>query len=115
MSHFQKNILSILLTTECNLACTYCITTSNRFEPFEIDINFAKAGVDYFLANSQSRWIRFYAIGKPTVAFEKMVEITEYARSKVGPALVVEVQTNGTFNAAAMCIGPESIPMKRKA
>ncbi len=98
MSHYRKNILSILLTSECNLACTYCITGGRQYEEhLEISLEFAKAGIDHFFETTASRWIRFYAIGEPTTAFEKMAKITEYAHSKAGNALTVELQCNGTF------------------
>ena len=98
MSHYRKNILSILLTSECNLRCTYCILAANQYtDKLEIDLEFAKAGIDYFFSMTTSRWIRFYAIGEPTMAFDKMAEITEYAREKAGPALTIELQNNGTF------------------
>lgn len=97
MSHFRKNILSILLTTECNLACRYCITGSSQQEnQIEIDLDFAKSGIDYFFNTTSSRWIRFYSVGEPTLAFTKMHQITEYARQKCGSALTVELQHNGT-------------------
>jgi len=98
MSHYRKNILSILLTSKCNLGCSYCITGGRDFaEDLEVGLEFAKAGIDYFFNTTTSRWIRFYAIGEPTMAFDKMVELTDYARSKAGEALTVELQCNGTF------------------
>jgi radical SAM protein with 4Fe4S-binding SPASM domain len=97
MSHYRKNILSVLLTTECNLDCAYCILGARHRDKVEIGTDFARAGVDYFFDTTTSRWIRFYATGEPTMAFEKMVGITEYAREKAGSALTVELQTNGTF------------------
>lgn len=97
MSHYRKNILSILLTSQCNLACSYCILGAGNYQQkVEIGLEFAKAGIDSFFEATTSRWIRFYAIGEPTMAFGKMVEITEYARDKAGSALTVEIQNNGT-------------------
>ena len=98
MSHYRKNILSILLTSNCNLGCAYCITGGRDFvENLEIDLESAKAGIDHFFDTTTSRWIRFYSIGEPTMAFEKMVSLTDYARSKAGSALTIELQCNGTF------------------
>jgi radical SAM protein with 4Fe4S-binding SPASM domain len=98
MSHLRKHILSILLTSRCNLSCQYCITSSRQFQALEINADFARAGIDHFFQTTPSRWIRFYSIGEPTTAFGKMIELTEYARCIAGPALTVEVQTNGLFD-----------------
>lgn len=97
MSHFRKNIISILLNNECNLSCKYCITGSaNQEKKIEIDLSFAKAGIDYFFETNNSRWIRFYSVGEPTLSFIKMQQITNYARKKAGNALTIELQHNGT-------------------
>ena len=52
MGHFRKNIISILLSENCNLACRYCYINELRRAKTEfrsISIDFAKRGVDDFL------------------------------------------------------------------
>lgn len=91
---------SFFLTTRCNLRCTYCYNQEERAKLNEqvIPLHIAKAGVDFFFQNNPSRHIRFYGPGEPTQAFTVMKEITEYAKSKAGDKLTIELQTNGCFS-----------------
>ena len=100
MPHVKKQMISFFLTTRCNLKCIYCYNSQKRnLEPIQnLDLNFAKAGIDYFFGNFQSQHIRFYGLGEPTQAFSLMKQIRDYAYSKVGEELKVELQTNGAFS-----------------
>ena len=86
MPHVNKEMISFFLTTKCNLRCRYCYNSQKRRDnPIQtLDLDFAKAGIDYFFDNFQSRHIRFYGPGEPTQAFFLMKEIRDYAYSKVG-------------------------------
>lgn len=100
MPHVKKEMISYFLTSSCNLRCIYCYNSKKR-ETEEIktlDFNFAKAGTDYFFSNFKSRHIRFYGPGEPTQAFSLMKQIRDYAYSKAGEELSVELQTNGAFS-----------------
>ena len=74
MPHVKKQMISFFLTTRCNLNCIYCYNKVERKKikektlPFEI----AKAGIDYFFENNNSRHIRFYGPGEPTQEFALM-------------------------------------------
>ncbi len=68
-----------------------------QLEEQTLPLDIAKAGVDYYFANSSSRHIRFYDPGEPTQAFSLMKEIVVYARQKAGDLLTTELQTNGCF------------------
>lgn len=100
MPHVNKEMITFFLTTRCNLRCIYCYNSQKRkLEPVQdLDLNFAKAGADYFFGNFQSRHIRFYGPGESTQAFSLMKQIRDYAYSKVGNKLTVEIQTNGAFS-----------------
>ena len=99
MPHVKKQMISFFLTTRCNLNCIYCYNKVERKKikektlPFEI----AKAGIDYFFENNNSRHIRFYGPGEPTQEFALMREITSYAKS-IDTSVTVEIQTNGVFS-----------------
>ncbi|MBE5884788.1 MAG: radical SAM protein [Lachnospiraceae bacterium] len=101
MSHCNKKMLSFFLTTRCNLCCRYCYNAKERNAveektlPFEI----AKAGIDWYFEENDSRHIRFYGPGEPTQEFNQLKKITEYARSHPngGNQVTVEIQTNGVF------------------
>lgn len=99
MAHYRKNCITIFVTNKCNISCTYCLTGSAKNGPKKvIDVDFAKKGIDDFFAASASRHIRFYAIGEPTTEIDLIKEITAYAKEKAGPALTVELQSNGCFS-----------------
>lgn len=101
MPHCNKKMISFFLTTKCNLCCRYCYNAKERNEIEEqtIPIEIAKAGIDWYFSTNKSRHIRFYGPGEPTQEFEKLKEITEYARSikNGGKDVTVEIQTNGVF------------------
>jgi uncharacterized protein len=97
--HIDKQMASFFLTTKCNLRCIYCYNSKERASLKEqtLPLHIAKAGVDYFFSTSTSRHIRFYGPGEPTQVFDLMRDIVNYARSKAGDRLSVEIQTNGCF------------------
>ena len=85
MGHVRKQVISLFLTTKCNLRCTYCY--AYKGDPVDLkdqalDFNFAKRGIDDFFRDFPSRHIRFYGGGEPTLEFELMKKITDYAREK---------------------------------
>ncbi len=100
MALIRKQVLSFLVTTSCNLACKYCYT--NKYEGAHrnqtLDLDFAKAGIDDFFAQSTSRHIRFFGAGEPTTKFELMRNIYDYSYKKSGGSLTAEIQTNGIFS-----------------
>lgn len=99
MPHINKQMASFFLTTKCNLRCTYCYNREERSQLIEqtLPLDIAKAGIDYYFANSTSRHIRFYGPGEPTQAFSTMKEIVAYARQVGGDSVTTELQTNGCF------------------
>jgi radical SAM protein with 4Fe4S-binding SPASM domain len=62
-----------------------------------LDFAFAKRGIDDFFRDYPSRHIRFYSIGEPTLEFELLKRIRDYAYQQAGDQLKVELQTNGVF------------------
>lgn len=101
MPHCNKKMLSFFLTTKCNLCCRYCYNAKERnaIKEKTIPLDIAKAGIDWYFENNESRHIRFYGPGEPTQEFEKMKQITEYAKNHPngGERVTVEIQTNGVF------------------
>lgn len=101
MAHVRKQMISFFMTTRCNLNCIYCYTPKYkkiRPEDQTIDLEFAKRGITDFFRDSASRYIRFYGIGEPTLEFDKIVEIRNFAYSLAKESLTVELQTNGCFS-----------------
>lgn len=101
MSHCNKKMLSFFVTTKCNLCCRYCYNAQERntIQEKTLSLEIAKAGIDWYFANNDSRHIRFYGPGEPTQEFEHLKEITTYAKSHAngGERVLVEIQTNGVF------------------
>lgn len=98
MSHPKKVMISFFLTTKCNLDCVYCYTNKHKYKHQTLDFKFAQLGVDDFFKSNNSRHIRFFGAGEPTMEFELMKKIREYAYEKAGNKLLVETQTNGVFS-----------------
>lgn len=101
MSHCNKKMLSFFLTTRCNLCCSYCYNAKERnsIEEKTLPLEIAKAGIDWYFNQNDSRHIRFYGPGEPTQEFERLKEITEYAKTHPngGEKVTIEIQTNGVF------------------
>lgn len=101
MPHCNKKMLSFFLTTKCNLCCRYCYNAEERNAIREqtIPLEIAYSAIDWYFKTNKSRHIRFYGPGEPTQEFEKMKQITEYAKhhQNDGQCVTVELQTNGVF------------------
>ncbi len=101
MGHVRKQAITFFLTTKCNLDCIYCYAYRDiKLEKKDrvLEFSFAQKGIDDFFRDYPSRHIRFYSSGEPTLEFELMKKITDYARSKANNNLVVELQSNGIFS-----------------
>lgn len=101
MSHCNKKMLSFFLTIRCNLCCSYCYNAKERnaIEEKTLPLEIAKAGIDWYFNQNDSRHIRFYGPGEPTQEFERLKEITAYAKAHPnrGEKVTIEIQTNGVF------------------
>lgn len=102
MGHARKRMLSVFLTTKCNLRCTYCYTHKEQHSHQTIPWEFAKSGIDTFMTEEFPPHIRFFGAGEPTMELALMRRIVDYARDTTtdGRKLTVELQTNGAFSAA---------------
>jgi len=99
-SHYKKEMVSIFVTTECNLNCGYCFTNKEhtQHENQTISLEFAKRGISDYFASGMMRHVRFFGAGEPTIKFKLLKEIYDYSRCIGGPATTFEIQTNGAFN-----------------
>jgi len=98
-SHYKKEMISIFVTTECNLNCDYCFTNKNIGEHRSqtIPLKFVKKGIDDYFATDYIRHVRFFGAGEPTVKFDLLKDIHKYAVGKGGSSVTFEIQTNGSF------------------
>ncbi len=99
MPHFNKQMISLFLTTKCNLRCRYCYNSLERSKKDEQSLSFdmAKIGIKNFFNSNSSRHIRFYGPGEPTQEFQLLKDIVEYAKS-LDNSVTTEIQTNGCFS-----------------
>lgn len=101
LSHIKKEMISIFVTTKCNLNCGYCYTNknSNDHKSQTISLDFVKKGIDDYFDNEYDRHIRFFGAGEPTTEFNLIKSIHEYASKKSNGVASFEIQTNGVFSA----------------
>lgn len=101
-SHYKKEMISIFVTTKCNLNCDYCFTNKNQNEHKgqTISFEFVKKGIDDYFTQKYMRHVRFFGAGEPTVEFDLLKRIRKYAVEKGGDAVTFEIQTNGAFTDA---------------
>jgi len=99
-SHYKKEMLSVFVTTKCNLNCDYCFTNNSKDEHKgqTISLDFVKKGIDDYFETDYMRHIRFFGAGEPTVEFDILKQVHEYARLKGGTGVTFEIQTNGAFS-----------------
>lgn len=99
-SHYKKEMISIFVTTKCNLNCDYCFTNKNQNEHKgqTISLEFVKKGIDDYFAKKYMRHVRFFGAGEPTVEFDLLKKIHKYALERGGTAVTFEIQTNGAFS-----------------
>jgi len=97
---WRKNQVTVLMTTACNLQCSYCYMPKMREKIDErtIDVEFAKIGIKDFFCNNSENNLRFFSPGEPTQAFPQMKEIYEYAKNIAGTSLTTELESNGYFD-----------------
>lgn len=100
-SHCKKEMISIFVTTKCNLNCDYCFTNKNNdgHKGQTISFDFVKKGIDDYFNNTDfMRHVRFFGAGEPTREFELLKRIHKYAKDKGGDIVTFEIQTNGAFS-----------------
>jgi radical SAM protein with 4Fe4S-binding SPASM domain len=99
MGHFRKNLLTVFVNEFCNMHCIYCPlhAQSTPRTSRVIDPDFVKCGIDDFFSRTDSRGIRIFGNGEPTLSFKLLKEMVEYAYLQAGDRLFIELQTNGYF------------------
>ena len=107
MGHARKQLLSIYITTVCNLRCKYCALSSGEPKIDKkyqvINKKFAFKGIDDFFRDYPSRGVRFYSAGEVTTQMDVFKEITKYLKEKNEEGLYLELQTNGYFSEENAC------------
>jgi len=96
----EGNLVELLLTEKCNLACPYCLAGANKSMP-TMDWEIGKKAVDLAFGMMNTRTLAFeFAGGEPFLQFALMKRLTEYIRNhpfRLGRTLFLSVQTNATL------------------
>lgn len=99
MAHSEKKMITIFVTTNCNMECIYCYASYDRqcMGNIDIDLDFARYGIkDYF--DHGNNGIRYFGIGDPATKIDIMKELHRYAKelcTTCNVPLISEIQTNG--------------------
>jgi len=100
MAHFKKQMITLFVSSECNLNCEYCYVPhfkELKNEHKRIDVEFARIAIKAYFEKNEP-YIRFFGAGEPTVAFDEMREIYDYSKKLAPTDLKAELQTNGCFS-----------------
>lgn len=94
------NNLTILLTDQCNLACTYCYSKQYRASTI-LSQRKLQLAIDYVFSNNYSTKKRFTFIGggEPTLAWDRLEWAIKYIRQKTdnSQSVYISLITNGTL------------------
>lgn len=108
---FEPTGVILLVTTICNLRCTYCYADAGDYEPQLFNRTVAEAGIRLVIDNAvhlgeDRAHVAFHGGGEPTADFAMIQHATEiarrHARAAGGDALQVETSlvTNGVMSDA---------------
>jgi uncharacterized protein len=100
LAYHEQLSCELLITTSCNLACTYCI--ASELEKMTMDINCGISAIDMFisLAEGASDLEFTFTGGEPLLRLEILKDLVRYADTKsrnagMNPSFIVK--TNGTI------------------
>lgn len=99
IQHSAKTLI-LELTEQCNLRCSYCVfdeTYSNErsHSMSKMDLSLAKKSIDAFYKRAKDdAYIVFYG-GEPLLAFDEIINLTEYAKKLFKGRIKFSFTTNG--------------------
>jgi len=105
---FAPTHVTLFLTDACNLRCLYCYARGgDNPRPVVIPTDAARAGIDLVAANARANGadafsVGFHGAGEPTVAWNALTSLVEYAQGKaeeLGLRVACSTCTNGVMPA----------------
>lgn len=95
---FSPSICILMLTTACNMACTYCYAENGRNETLVMDWDIAKKGIDTAYQNAvkcskQQFSLSFHGGGEPTLPQDLILKCCKYART-LNPICPISITSN---------------------
>jgi uncharacterized protein len=100
---YHPAIAVLLLTSRCNLRCTYCYADGGRRPAQDLSLALAQAAIDQVCQNAVELGypyfeLTFHGGGEPVQAWDVLQEAVAYAQSKELPCRVSMV-SNGVYSA----------------
>lgn len=98
-NYAEGNLIELLLTEKCNLACPYCLAGANKSMP-SMNWEIARKAVDLAMTMHSDTLAFEFAGGEPFLQFSLMRQVTDYIRNHphlAGRRLFLSVQTNATL------------------
>jgi len=100
---FCPTVVTLFLTTACNLRCTYCYAQAGDTPKKFMNLETARKGIDYVVKNALRMdagefGVGFHGGGEPSVNWKVLKGATEYARELAqehGLGLHLTMATNG--------------------
>lgn len=104
LGHYARFGLTLSLTSQCNLRCTYCYI--GKKAPATINDSWGRQGIDRALASLSplGRLELGFFGGEPLLEPQLLAGLADYARqttSQTGQTLSLQVTTNGTIDSPA--------------
>lgn len=104
-STFMPHEVTLFLTSRCNLSCRYCYAEAGKKE-VEMPFSTAKSAIDLIADNAGLLGLPKFAVGfhgggEPTLAWDLMVKIVDYAHSvadEKGLDVEIFAATNGLLS-----------------
>jgi len=103
---FYPNHVTLFLTNQCNMRCLYCYASGGEKDNCIMPLNIAKNAIDFVVSNAifnnqKVVAVSFHGGGEPTMAWQTLKDIVEYAKrisSKEGLILKLGIATNGILS-----------------
>lgn len=95
--------VTLLLTTTCNLRCTYCYASAGDTTPRSMTMETARRGIDFVCRNAldvgaRSVEVDYHGGGEPTANFSVMTGSLEYARRRCRELGLEQPQAHAATN-----------------
>ena len=108
VSPFLPTEVTLFLTNQCNLCCTYCYASAGEKNQLTMSPEIGEAAIDVIIENARktdSAEVRlgFHGGGEPTLNWNTLTHLALYCRNKAkqqGVSANISLATNGIFDAA---------------
>lgn len=100
---YRPTTAVLLLTSRCNLRCTYCYANGGEEPLHDLSLDLAKTAIDYVCRSATEQGqthfeLTFHGGGEPVQAWSTLQKATDYARRKQ-LACRVSLVSNGVWSA----------------